>query len=269
MTPQAASVREKFIALGRALSGFGPDDYRFGDKTLFHDRFASVNELAACELDEVEVDLLARDSDLAEAFERIDVLRSVYGPRLEEERARGILQAEDPWRELEGFLFYPNYLELARMETEGAGLVPGDRVVFLGSGPLPLSCITMCARRGLQCVGVEREARYVDVSRRVVERLGLSDGVEIIHGDHGAFPLPAPADLVMAASAAEPKDAVFAALAEALPKGAGVSFRTHEKGLRRLINRDNPSQAPSGFRELRRIQPRPPVINTCVFLERI
>jgi hypothetical protein len=265
---QLASIRQAFLDIGRELEPYGEKDYRRGDEARFRPVFEQINKLAGQDVDESDVEVLARDRELAAAFERINLLRSTFGPRLEVGRAEQVISASDPWEALAGFIFHPNYLELARMETRGAGLQAGDRVVFLGSGPLPLSCITMCAGHGVFCTGVERELELVELSRRAVERLGLADRLRIVHGDHRSLPLDDKADLTMVASAAEPKAEIFQHLAEVLPAGAKVSYRIHEKGLRRLINSPCLQAAPPGFREIGRVQPRPPVINTCVFAEK-
>ncbi len=269
MSKELFTIRQAFLDIGRELEPYFEEDYRQGDEALFRPAFERINRLAGQDVDEADVEVLARDRELAAALERINLLRSTFGPRLEVGRAEQVISAPDPWEALAGFIFYPNYLELARTETQGAGVVPGDHVVFLGSGPLPLSCITMCAMHGLFCTGIEREPELVDLSRQAVERLGLADRLRIVHGDHHRLPLDARADLTMVASAAEPKSEIFHHLAAALPAGAMVSFRIHEKGLRRLINSPCLHATPPGFQEIGRVQPKAPVINTCVFIEKI
>lgn len=269
MTQERSSMRQAFLAIGRELEPFVEEDYRQGDEALFRPAFEQINKLAGLDVKEEDVEILAQDKELAAAFKRINLLRSTFGPRLEVGRAEQVISASDPWEALAGFIFYPNYLELARMETQGAGVIPGDHVVFLGSGPLPLSCITLCARHGVFCTGVEREPELVELSRRAVERLGLADRLQIVHGDHHSLPLNGRAGLTMVASAAEPKAEIFQHLASTLPAGSMVSFRIHEKGLRRLINSPCLHATPPGFREIGRMQPKPPVINTCVFIEKI
>jgi len=46
----------------------------------------------------------------------------------------------------------------------------------------------------------------VKLSRRVIERLGLSDRIRIIKGNHLMLPIEAPVDLIMVAAQAETKD---------------------------------------------------------------
>lgn len=65
--------------------------------------------------------------------------------------AQSIVAGPDPWALVKRFPFYPNYLELAGMEYKGANLTPEDRVVFLGSGPLPLSTLSISLQLTVSC----------------------------------------------------------------------------------------------------------------------
>ncbi len=268
------AIRDELLAIHEAIALLDDDAVRQGPKEPLDAAFKRIYALADLEMPEADVDALQADPVLTPAIAAIDHLRNLYGPRLETERARALLDAPDPWEYLRGFRFYPNYVALAAMERRGAGLQPGQRVLFLGSGPLPLSLIMLCSGTDAQLgLGIEQQEERIALSRQVIERLGLERRVEIRHGDHFSLPLAdredTPVDLLMVASAAEPKDEIFTHLAAVLPAGARVSFRTHEKAMRRLINAATLHQAPAGFKELARVQPEPPVINTCVFLERL
>lgn len=268
------AIRDELLAIHADIARLDDEAICCGPKAPMDAAYKRIYALADRDASEDDVDALLADAalspDLAAALAAIDRLRNLYGPRLESERARALLDAADPWGFLRGFLFYPNYVALAAMERRGAGLLPGQKILFLGSGPLPLSLIMLCSGpNAQQGVGIEQKEELIELSQQVVRRLGLADAVTIRHGTHFDLNPDEPADLYMVASAAEPKDEIFPHLARTLPAGARVSFRTHEKGLRRLINASTLRHAPQGFKELAREHPQPPVINTCVFLEKI
>ena len=73
------------------------------------------------------------------AFNAISTFRSKYTAELEAEQANFILKSKDPWKTLTHFRYLPNYIQLARTESWGAGLKPSNTVLFLGSGPLPIN----------------------------------------------------------------------------------------------------------------------------------
>lgn len=263
------AVRTELLAIYDAIARLDDEAVCRGPKEPMDAAFKRIYALADTELPDQDVDALLADATLAPALAAIDRLRNLYGPRLERERAYALLQADDPWEYIRGFLFYPNYVALAEMERRGAGLLPGQRVLFLGSGPLPLSLIMLCSGNNAQLgLGMEQKEELIELSQQIIRRLGLDKSIQIRHGNHFDLPPDPPADLYLVASAAEPKQEIFAHLAAALPSGARVSFRTHEKAVRRLINAATLHEAPAGFKELARIQPEPPVINTCVFLEK-
>ena len=200
------------------------------------------------------------------ALESIVRFRNLYSLRLETENAYSILESSKPWEVLEKFTHYSNYVQLAQSEYQGSGLKPGDCVVFLGSGPLPLSLIIMCHQNGLKGVGIEQEPDRAKLSRKVVEKLGLSDQIEIKTGNHFSLPLQSKYELLMVAAAAEPKKEIFDYLASVLPARMRLSYRIYEKGLRRVLETGFQFELPEQFKEFYRIRPEPPVNNTVVFI---
>ncbi len=185
---------------------------------------------------------------------------------IEKEQAHSILESQDPWDILENVSYFSNYLQLAQVEYEGAGLKPGDRVVFLGSGPMPLTLIVLCYQYGLKGIGIEQHPERVNLSRKVLSKLGLSDQIEIIEGNHQSIPLKEKCELIMVAAQAEPKRVIFDHLEDVSPSGTVISYRIYEKGLRRLLDTFSQYELSDVFEEYLRVPPKPPVNNTVVFL---
>jgi hypothetical protein len=233
---------------------------------LFHPHMETLNRLAALEIDDRQVEALIADRSLKPAIRQIARLKRIHGLRLERQRAQAIIDSAAPWDMLKGFIYYPNYLQLAEMESRGANLNRDDRVVFLGSGPLPLSLIALVNRCAIKGVGIEKDSFNAELSRKVLAALALNDQIEIILGDHFTLPLPHPCSLVMVGADAIPKKEIFFHLAKTLPDGMKLSYRIYEKGLRRLFDMDHVGKLPQPLREYRRIRPQPPVNNTSVFV---
>ena len=131
------AIRAELLAIHAEISLLDEDTVCHGPKEVMDAAFKRIYALAKLEIPESDVNELQTDAELAPALSAIDWLRDLYGPRLETERARALLDAPDPWEYLRDFVFYPNYVALAAMERRGAGLLPGQRVLFLGSGPCP------------------------------------------------------------------------------------------------------------------------------------
>ncbi|PXF58465.1 MAG: methyltransferase [Candidatus Methanogaster sp.] len=227
--------------------------------------FRRLDYLAALDLDDKSAEDILSAPEFDLALESIVRFRNLYSLRLETANANSILDSEDPWDALKRFTHFSNYLQLALTEYQGSGLEPGDSVVFIGSGPLPLSLIMLCHQHGLRGIGIEQEPARARLSRRVLMQLGLSDQIEIIEGNH--FGLPSNGcKLVMVAAAAEPKKEIFDHLANMIPAGTKISYRIYEKGLRRLLETSSFLELPEQFEEYLRIRPKPPVNNTVIFL---
>ncbi len=228
--------------------------------------FQRLDQVIALDVDDMTAEAILSSSGFNLVFDVITGFRSHYTAELETEQANAVLGSSDPWQSLKDFAYFPNYIELARTEFRGAGLKAGDTVLFLGSGPLPLSLIVLCREHGLKGIGIEQEPDRVELSRRVIERLGLSDQIRIIKENHLTLPIEEPVDLIMVAAQAEPKDVIFDHLAEVMPTGTKISYRIYEKGLRRLLDTFSRYELPGRLREYLMVHPEPPANNTSVFL---
>lgn len=230
--------------------------------------FKRLDELAALEVDESSIKAILKSPEFDSLLTAISGFRFSYNLKLEIKSAKSLLESPNPWETLRKFTFYPNYLQLANTEYAGSCLKPKDRVLFLGSGPLPLSLITLCHEHGVLGVGIEQNEKRANLSREVISRLGLSSSIRIIEGNHFSLPFKTSFDLYMIAAQAEPKKEIFEYLAKVLPEGSKVSYRIYEKGFRKILDGSSLFEPPAVFEEYLRVQPEPPVNNTVVFLKR-
>lgn len=265
-----AEIRSELLDIHGAVRDLSDEDILHAPAAILGPPFSQLDRLAALE---VKVEVLAKilaAAELEPVLSAISRLRNIYGLRLEIELAHALLASSNPWASLQEFTFYENYLQLAAMEQQGAGLKADDRIIFLGSGPLPLSLILLCSRYGLKGIGIEQQDSYVELSQQVVEHLGLAKRITIIDGNHFALPLQEEFRLVMVAAMARPREEIFLHLAQNLPGGSLVSFRLYEKGLRRLLDREGDADfiLPTEFNNYCRIRPQPPVNNTVVVVRK-
>jgi Nicotianamine synthase protein len=230
--------------------------------------FKRLDKLAALEIDEKSTDMSLKRLGCEPLLISISNFRFSYNLKLEIEKAKNVLESQNPWKTLKNFTFYPNYLQLARTEYIGSKLKSEDVVVFLGSGPLPLSLIMLCHEHDVRGIGLEQDRKRANLSREVISRLKLSGKIGIIEGNHFRIPIEARCKFYMVAAQAEPKKEIFEHLAKVLPKGSKVSYRLYEKSLRKIPDVGILFEIPAGFEEYLRVQAKPPVNNTIVFLEK-
>ena len=265
---EAASLIAELWQIHALVTGLEEEGILESSSAELQAAFKRLDELAALEVDEKSIDVVLKSPEFGSLLASVSRFRFLYNLKLETEEAKNLLSSRNPWKTLGNFTFYPNYLQLARTEYTGSGLKPKDCVLFLGSGPLPLSLIVLCREYGLLGIGIEQYGKRASISREVIVRLGLSDSIRIIEGNHFSLPLEIRCELYMVAAQAEPKKEVFGHLASVLPGGSKVSYRLYEKGLRRVLDGSSLFELPAGFEEYLRVQPEPPVNNTVVFLKR-
>ncbi len=264
--PFIRKITEEIVAIHHSIKDFV-------DREIYQDPsghlkavFRQLDDLIALDIDDRSAEDILSNSRFNSAFDAISTFRSQYTAELEAEQAESILKSRDPWKTLTDFTYLPNYIQLAQTECQGAGLKPGDTVLFLGSGPLPLTLIVLCHQHGLNGIGIEQYPERAELSMRVLEKLGLSSQIRIISGNHLMLPLEEMPDLIMVAALAEPKKEIFDHLASVLPAGTKISHRIYEKGLRQMLDTFYHYELPERLREYLRIPPEPPVNNTSVFL---
>jgi len=260
------SIKNEFLDIYAAICDLTDDEILNGPEGIFRSNFERLHRLIARDVDDHLANELLCDKQLRPITKHISRLKTLNGLRMEIKYAQSIIAGSDPWTTVQGFIYYPNYIRLADMEYRGAELKAGDRVVFLGSGPLPLSLICLCKQYGVKGIGMEQVPEYAKLSQNLIDALELIEHIQIIQGNHFSLPMNEECMLVMVAADAGPKDEIFTHLAKTLPRGARVSYRIYEKGLRRLVDNAAALNPPSVFKEYLRIRPEPPVNNTSVFL---
>jgi nicotianamine synthase len=94
---------------------------------------------------------------------------------LERSWARRIVDHPDPRAELARFPYHRNYGDLTRLEHHTvAGLTssPVRRVLFIGSGPLPLTSLLLAERHGCEVDNLDREPDAVRLGAEVATEVG-------------------------------------------------------------------------------------------------
>jgi len=261
-----ASVKNEFFDIHSAISGLTDEEILADSDDVFRPHFERLHRMAAMDVDDHVVEEILCDKKIHPVIKHIAHLKRIHGLKMEIETAISIIDGPDSWSLLKRFNFYPNYLELARMEYRGAKLKKGDRVIFIGSGPLPLSLILLCKEYGVEGIGIEQVPKYAELSEKLINILDLTKSIRIVLGNHFSLPMDQKLRFVMVGADAYPKNEIFAHLAKALPSATKVSYRIYEKGLRRLLDEQSVFRLPPEFTEYTRIRPEPPVNNTSVFL---
>jgi hypothetical protein len=143
---------------------------------------------------------------------------------------------------------------------------PSEPILFVGSGPLPLSAIVMRlnGRTNTTCLDLNPEA--CEVSERLVRRLGLEESIAVLPKDGAEFDYR-PYRRILVASLVTDKAAVLERIRSTSPE-AIVGVRTAE-GMRRLMYEavDETRLTDQGWRIAARTTPQENlVMNSTIFL---
>ena len=127
-------------------------------------------------------------------------------------------------KNLEEFWYLQNYIDLVDLELEKMPLdnMQGREIVFIGSGPLPLTAIIMGQKTGLNITCLDMDAAAIERGRILTDKLGMAEQIHFTQRAGHAYNFKDSA-LVMIASLVDDKGAVLHAIentAETLPKVA-------------------------------------------------
>jgi hypothetical protein len=161
-------------------------------KTPLHDRLAI--ERAGLQLEEL---LLQGSADHyqhtpeVEDTVRFDLhsIYESYETNLEEDFAQKTLTS---YAQLSDYRLYRRFSRLVSNECQLAHATSADRLLFVGSGPFPISAILFSAISGAQVDCYECSSTACMMSKKVLNRLGLSGRINIIHkaAQNAALPTP-------------------------------------------------------------------------------
>lgn len=250
------------------------------------DSLEDLSSLNTVDLDEItslldEIEVIAHDEtiDFDSAKHILDdekmntalqLIRKFYlyiGARLETNNATEIIKSEDPKATLDTFHFYERYEGLLTNESKLAHWHEDKTFVFVGSGPLPLTLILFREKFGCKCIGIEIEEDVAELSREVIKKLGLDDGIEILVGDETLL-RDLDFDILMVAAFAEPKDRVFSNVWEFVDEKTPVLVRTYS-GMRAILYAPLTDTILRGFHKEVMLLPIGNTNNTSVLLRKV
>ncbi|WP_297979902.1 nicotianamine synthase family protein [uncultured Methanobrevibacter sp.] len=230
-------------------------------------------------LDEIEVIAHDKEIDFDSAKHILDdekmnnalkLIRKFYvyiGARLERENALKILESDNPKEVLDSFHFYDRYIGLIENEMQLAKFDENKTFVFLGSGPLPLTLIMFNMVTNCKGIGIEQDEEVAELSRKVLNKLGLDEDISIITGDEKTI-ADLDYDILMIAAFAEPKDRVFSTVWDIVDEKTPVLYRTYS-GMRAILYSPVTEKDTRGFHKEVMLLPKGKTNNTSVLIRKI
>ncbi|MPL75413.1 hypothetical protein SDC9_21237 [bioreactor metagenome] len=264
----------KIEEIANALEEYG-DIEKYGDCELDHVELENILKL----LDEVEIiahdNIIDFDSakhilDDPKMNKALQLIRKFYvyiGARLETENAKRILKSENPKKILESFKFFDRYEGLIKNESQLVRFDENKKIVFIGSGPLPLTLIMFNKIFKSKCIGIEVDEETAKLSKEVLKKLNIKKDIEILVGDEKTIK-EIDYDIIMVAALAEPKERVFANIWEIVNEKTPVLYRTYT-GMRAILYSPVTEKETRGFHKEVMILPTGNINNTSVLIRKI
>ena len=136
-----------------------------------------------------------------------------------------IIKSKHPFKTYRKYIYFEAYLNSIKAEVEAGKLTKGDKVIFIGSGPLPITLIMLYDKYGIESIGIEIIPKVAELSRKLIRSLQLSDKIEIVTGDHFSIKKTENIKHVIIACSAEPKDEILQWLRPRLSDSTSISYR--------------------------------------------
>jgi hypothetical protein len=129
--------------------------------------------------------------------------------------------------------YLQRYRSLAGHEAKLAGIGPGDHVLFIGSGPFPITAIEYVRQTGCRVTCVEQLAEAVETSAIILRHLGLDQQIATAHARGQNYNM-ADHSVILVGVLAEPKDLILRRLDKHADASCRILCRT-TIGVRRFI----------------------------------
>lgn len=164
-------------------------------------------------------------------FEKLQFIYEIYETNLERDFAETIIRNEllPP----NAYPLYKRFNGLIKNEIKLARIDKKEKVLFIGSGPFPISAILLNKLAGCVVDCYETKKKYADISRRVISYLRLEDRIRIIRRK-GEYLNNNKYSVIIIALLAKPKKEIIERISGKLPGNIKVICRTSH-GIRRAF----------------------------------
>jgi predicted GNAT family N-acyltransferase len=177
--------------------------------------------------------------------EEIIVLNESYRfwqSRLESHFAHRIIRGE---AFLSDYRFYERFAALVQREIALLGEARPQRVLFIGTGPLPLSALLVHVQTGASVDCVARDEDSARVARQVVDKCGFGQRVGIEGTTEADYDVSG-YDLVVVELLAQPRKSILTKLRKRCSPGCSILCRTSH-GHRQILHKAVPERDMRGF----------------------
>lgn len=239
---EALNVISNLTAQIRALTDAIRDDEN--SFSMLHENIMKLEDLVFKEPDDSPAMLITQSELTPAEYTYLNNAYCRWETEIEFRFSEAILAGEET--DFKQYLLSDRFDKLIRRELKLlTGGPPPERILFIGSGPLPISAFYLHHLTGKRIDCLDRDQAAVEVSRRVIDKLGLNDALRVFNGVGESFNL-ADYDLIVIALLAKPKRRILRNVRKHSAPGCRILCRT-SYGLRRLVYEPTPEDVLLGF----------------------
>lgn len=129
------------------------------------------------------------------------------------------------------------YQEFIQNEIELAQITGKHKILDIGSGSIPASCILLAKGTSAKVTGIDKDLESVKRAKKIISRLNLEGQVEIIHANAMDF-LMNDFDIIIIANGIYPYEDLLEHVAKNMRDDAIVVFRTYSHHNEELAPKD-------------------------------
>ncbi len=132
-----------------------------------------------------------------------------------------------PVKDFTNYLLYKRFVTLLRKEINLGSINKQDHVLFIGSGPIPITAILMHQFSSARVDCGEKNSASADLSKKVINKLGYTDSINIINQE-GVDIDCSQYSVILVALLAKPKDALLKSIWSKCKSNTRIICRTSD-----------------------------------------
>lgn len=211
--------------------------------------------------------------DIGLSVKKIKNMRRICGLaeyELEKYWAYKIIRSKLPNKTIKDFPYFKNYELLTDLEWQtliSCDIHKNHTIVFIGSGPLPLTAIMLVEKYYQKLVVVDSSKEACDISSKLIKKLGLQNKISVVCQDGAKYNNYSSFNTIFVAALAgvdeNTKCRIFSKIKKCAPEDVHILARS-SWGKRKMLYPPVPLNSYKIFRLVTELRPIDTIINSMV-----
>ncbi|MEF8879375.1 MAG: class I SAM-dependent methyltransferase [Candidatus Thermoplasmatota archaeon] len=134
-------------------------------------------------------------------------------------------------------LYLSFYENLVEKEISLAKISSDDKILHIGCGSIPATCILLGKKTDCQMTGIDKNFKSVKQAKKLIENKKLENKIHIQHADGLNFPVES-FDVIIVSQGIKPAFEVLKKISLSIKKTSYVIYRTNVSNVGKLTDKD-------------------------------